>query len=300
MRRELVTRAATIAASAAAVAAVVVPGTAITETVSPPVKASAAGSGHIPKTYVALGSSYAAGPELSSAPRTPCMRSADDYPNQVASARGMRLIDVTCSGATTVDIVDRAQRGKTSEPQVAAVTPKTALVTITTGGNDLDYIGRLTSLSCGNAVQPAVAGVARRVCGAGRLPAPEPGPAAYRKVERTIARTVDAVRARAPHAKVVLVDYPPVIGTTSTSCSELPLTYSERAETKRVFDGLAEATARAARSTGAVLVTASKSGAAHAVCSQRPWVDGFERGVFYHPNRTGKRAVTQLILRALQ
>ncbi|MYR06963.1 SGNH/GDSL hydrolase family protein [Gordonia sp. SID5947] len=300
MRRELVTRAATIAASVAAVAAVVVPGTAITETVSPPVTANAAGSGHTPKTYVALGSSYAAGPELSSTPRTPCMRSTDNYPHRVAEARGLRLVDVTCSGATTFDIVDRAQRGKTSEPQIAAVTPKTALVTITTGGNDLRYIGRLTAQSCGNAVQPAAAAMAERVCGGGRLPSPEPAPAAYREVERTIARTVEAIRARAPRARIVLVDYPPVIGDAATSCAGLPLTYAERVQTKRVFDGLAQATARAARSTGAVLVTASKAGAAHAVCSQHPWVYGFERGIFYHPNSAGKAAQARLILRALQ
>ncbi|AZG46039.1 SGNH/GDSL hydrolase family protein [Gordonia insulae] len=300
MRRELFTRVVTIAASAAAVAAVVIPGTAITETVSPPGKAAAAGPERAPTTYVALGSSYAAGPDLSSGVRPPCFRTDDNYPHQVATARGMRLIDASCSGATTPDIVDRAQRPMARRPQVAAIPPGADLVTITTGGNDLDYVGRVTALSCRHKLRSAGDAITDRVCSGGRTVAPEPTPAAYQRVERRIIRAVEAVRARAPHARIVLVDYLPIVGTSSTTCAALPLSPSEIAQTRRVFDGLTDATSRAAQATGAQLVTASKSGAAHGVCSSQPWVYGFEGGAVYHPTPAGKTAVAQLVLRALR
>lgn len=295
--RPLLTRAATFLASLAAVAGIVGPGVAVTEVASPPIKAAAAPKPAI--KYVALGSSYAAGPDTEDVDNLRCLRTSDNYPHQVAAARGYALTDVSCSSSTTANILRIPQRPFADRPQIDAVTPDTRLVTVTTGGNDLDYIGRLITESCTNIVPEAVRAIGIRGCHAGRTPRPEPGPARYAAVERSMIEVVRAVHARAPRAKVVFVDYPPVIGPDGATCPLVPLTPDQTAETMRIFDGLAVATARAARASGSVLVAASKAGATHAACSPSPWLRGFALPVPYHPTDLGKTGVAQLVLKNL-
>ena len=249
--------------------------------------------------YVALGSSYAAGPDGPESLTNRCFRTSDNYPHQVAEALGMSLIDATCSGATTSNIIDRAQRF-TSKPQIDAVTPDTALVTITTGGNDIGYIQRLISMSCRNVVPELAREVAARGCRLGRPMPSEPGPVQYDKVAEKIAETVYAVRLRAPLARILVVDYPPVVVSGGPTCAKLPLSPLEIASTIRVYDGLAAATARGAEISGAGLVQTSGIGAFHTVCSADPWLRGFELPVPYHPNAAGKAGVAKLVINAVR
>lgn len=248
--------------------------------------------------YVAIGSSYAAGPDPQGL-RSPCLRSDDNYPHRVAEARGMNLTDVTCTGATTANVIARPQKVWTNAVQISAVRPDTDLVTITVGGNDLDYVGRLTAMSCADIAPAAQTRAVKRECGRGHPLRAEPDSDSYTAVEQNLARIVLDARVRAPRAKVVVVDYPPVIGSDMRTCAKLPLTPSQVAETKRIFDGLVAATARAARATGAILVQPSKAGAGHGVCSPQPWLTGFDPPMPYHPTDLGKQAVAKLVLGAI-
>ncbi|MGX1668112.1 SGNH/GDSL hydrolase family protein [Streptomyces sp. NPDC055400] len=102
--------------------------------------------------YVALGSSFAAGPGVGQrAANSPalCARSDANYAQPVAHSREMSLTDVTCSGATTHDVLDGGQFFQPA--QVDAVRSTTRLVTVTIGGNDVSYLGNLVAWSCGNA-----------------------------------------------------------------------------------------------------------------------------------------------------
>jgi lysophospholipase L1-like esterase len=94
--------------------------------------------------YVAMGSSFAAGPGLPSrAPGSPrrAGRSTGNYAHLIARALGLDLHDVTFSGATTSDILGPSAAGRAA--QLDAVTPETSLVTITAGGNDVGFVPRL-------------------------------------------------------------------------------------------------------------------------------------------------------------
>jgi lysophospholipase L1-like esterase len=89
---------------------------------------------------VALGSSFAAGPGLP--PRAPgsprrAGRSTGNYAHRIARALDLDLHDVTFSGATTGDILSPSAAGQPA--QLDAVTPDTALVTITAGENDVGF-----------------------------------------------------------------------------------------------------------------------------------------------------------------
>ena len=94
------------------------------------------------KRYVALGSSMAAGPGIK--PRAAgspfaAGRSARNYPHLVAEQLGYDLVDVTCSGATTANVLRDRQHGV--PPQVEALDGAEDLVTVTIGGNDASPAG---------------------------------------------------------------------------------------------------------------------------------------------------------------
>lgn len=267
----------------------------IVQVVSAP---AALAADQVPLNYVAMGSSYAAGPDTS-VTRTPCLRSSDNYPHRVAEARGMRLTDVSCTGATTANLVSRPQTAWTNTTQVSAVGPRTDLVTVTAGGNDLGYMGILTDMSCQTTLIRTGRMPQFRACRSNRTLA-TPSAASYTAVERSLVSVVLEIRVRAPRAKVVLVDYPPAVSGADRGCAGLPLTPDQISEARQIFDGLAAATERAAHTTGAILVRASKAGAAHTVCSPQPWLSGFTPPWPYHPTELGKQAVANLVLNAIR
>src|ERR1700712_4904113 len=99
--------------------------------------------------YVALGSSYAAGPGLgdrvANSPRR-AGRSTRNYAHDLADRLKLRLTDATYSGATIAQILGR-EAGATPISQLESVTAETRFVTVTGGGNDLGYIGYLVTAS---------------------------------------------------------------------------------------------------------------------------------------------------------
>src|ERR1700756_4025516 len=90
--------------------------------------------------YVALGDSMAAAPGVPDpAPPAGCRKSTNDYPSVLARRlTATTFTDVTCTGATTQDITDRAQETKNGiiGRQIDAVRASTDLITITVGAND--------------------------------------------------------------------------------------------------------------------------------------------------------------------
>ncbi|MGW0246213.1 SGNH/GDSL hydrolase family protein [Nocardia goodfellowii] len=258
--------------------------------------------------YVALGSSYAAGPGINPVVDADCGRSGANYPHQVAARLGMELIDVTCGGATTADVLSRAQRpGRATSarpPQIEAVTSETTLVTITIGGNDIGYVGYVGMASCLAkqvlANLPVDSAAAEQVCSLTARKLTEPTAGDYDKVRDSIAEIVTQVRARAPRATVALVQYLPVFGPQVKTCGAVPMAAEQAAGAARVYSGLAAATADAAARTGAVLVSTVAAAADHSACSTDPWLTGFALpGIgapAYHPTAAGMTGLAELVV----
>jgi len=86
---------------------------------------------------VALGSSFGAGPGVIAVdPNAPimCNRSVMNYAHLVAAKRHLNLTDMTCSGATAVNVLQGGQYFQ--GPQIDALRSDTKLVMVTVGGND--------------------------------------------------------------------------------------------------------------------------------------------------------------------
>ncbi|MEI8409901.1 MULTISPECIES: SGNH/GDSL hydrolase family protein [unclassified Kribbella] len=252
--------------------------------------------------YVALGSSYAAGPGISPIVHKAAGRSGSNYPHLVAAELGLDLVDVSYSGATTANLLDTPQDD--APPQLDAVGPDTALVTITAGGNDLEYVGTFSRGSMLNTLAKPATLLGRRV--ANRIRARVSylkDDAAYQAVTDSLVTVVERVRERAPAARIVLVDYLTLVGPSTRPRLDVPLNEEQLPSIALMAHGLAAAFAKAAAITGADLVAASAASRDHAIGSAEPWTTGFRLrpGVVpYHPNAAGMRAVADLILRTLK
>jgi lysophospholipase L1-like esterase len=237
-------------------------------------------------TYVALGSSFAAGPGIGPVVGRRAGRSGRNYPHQVAAALSLRLVDVTRSGATTGDVL----RPKGAVPaQVDAVTPDAKLVTITVGGNDVGYIGGLFRVSVLGRLRFLPERLRR-----GR----DVTRARWDALAASLVEIVRTVRQRAPAARILLVDYLTVVGPDARRCRELPLDDADIERVRATGDELCAAFRAAAERSGAHLVLASAASVHHGVGSALPWVTGFHWGgpAPYHPTAAGMTAVAELVL----
>jgi len=233
--------------------------------------------------YVALGSSYAAGPgiEPQEMPATRCTRSTANYAHQFAQLRNLMLVDVSCGGARTKDLLEP---WKELPPQLDSVTPDTRLVTITIGGNDVGYIGYLVRAS---------------MCSAGGATScnqPPPTEAAWEALAQSIRRVAAEVKQRAPNARVIFVNYVSVLPATG-SCAAVGMTPALAEGNRAIARRLAEVTATAARDSGAELLDAATLSQAHDACSATPWIGGYAgpdgkmSRVPFHPNKDGMTAI---------
>jgi lysophospholipase L1-like esterase len=236
--------------------------------------------------YVALGSSFAAGPGLEPVADEPCFRSARNYPARVADALDLALTDVTCTGAS-IDVMP---------VQVESVTADTRLVTVTLGGNDVGYAAALDEYACldiGLCTDAAVDSAsvqARLAAVAGRL-----------------SDTLATVRERAPEARIVLVGYPRIVPSGGEVCPDMPLTGEHAAFAADVGERLDAALRDAASTAGADFVDVYAASSERGVCEpDDPWVGGLPPGTApsgsfaFHPTPEGAHATAELIVAAVR
>ncbi len=248
--------------------------------------------------YVAMGSSFAAGPGLGPPkPGTPerCTRSAVNYPSLLAEEAGLSLDDQSCSGATTAHILAPWNE---LPAQIDAVTADTRLVTVTIGGNNLNYVGNLFAASCMHDQALSGDGAAAD-CQTYALPGPED----YAQLESNLRKVADAVRGRAPEATLVFVQYVRLVP--DTSCASTPLADDKLGELRELGEKLAEVTAKVARETGSKLLEADALSRGHTPCDAEPWATGFpagydgSEGAPWHPNARGMRGVADALVQML-
>lgn len=242
--------------------------------------------------YVAMGSSYAAGPGVppvqTSTGAATCSRSANNYPSVVARDTGANLKDVSCSGATTANVLTTNQSGL--PPQVQAVTSGTRVVTITIGGNDVNYLGSMYAYSCQTSGGTGCATVDQNAIN-------QTFPVLAGRLENI----VNAVYAAAPQAKVYLVNYFTILPDSGV-CANVPLTADQAAFERSIASRLVDATATAAVATGATLVDLAAASQGHDACSASPWLESYFPAagrVGYHPNEAGMKAAAALVETAL-
>jgi len=233
--------------------------------------------------YVALGSSYAAGPGIGPADLDAppgCRQSINNYPHLLARKRSLQLVDHSCSGATTNDVLHGGQLGLPA--QLDAVTADTRVVTITIGGNDVGFVGDLACATRGS------------------CQIDWPQPASWDRLTANLRQIAVSVHQRAPQARLVFVDYLTILPQSGTGCAELPMSSTNLDRLRELAAHLASVTAAVARENDALLLRASALTASHDACSADPWSTGLVRdkgsgAVPFHPNAEGMARIAQAL-----
>jgi len=256
-------------------------------------------------TYVALGSSYAAGPgiaELAADSPGRCGQSAANYARQVARALKLKLVDRSCGGATTADILGVGPLK--NPPQIEGVTADTKLVTVTIGGNDIRYMADLSAGVCRQSPERFPEAARARACAA---PADFNLDQAFATDEANMSAIAAEVRRRAPQARLVFVDYITVLPS-SAPCAVAGLSQADAELLRARAERLEQITAKVAKAAHADLVAASKLSRGHDACAADAWVEGFVPArpgggwgpVSFHPRLATMTAIAQGLERVLE
>jgi lysophospholipase L1-like esterase len=199
-------------------------------------------------------------------------------------------MDVSFSGTTTLDILSGSRR---RPAQVDSIHSTTRLVTITTGGNDVGFVGQLWAASAATRKPPLAW---RPFC---RAPSPSQVQDAFDDLPARLDAIVHQVRARSPKALIVLVDYATVLPPTDETSDRLPIDKHQLRHLRDIARRLEDIGRQAARRAGTELVHASQTTVDHHVNADHPWVEPwtfpttpFHWGsLAYHPTLDGMRAI---------
>jgi lysophospholipase L1-like esterase len=220
--------------------------------------------------YVALGDSYASGVGSGSYTSSSgsCLRSTLAYSQLWANAHApSSYASVACSGAKTTDV---------NANQLSALNSATTLVSVTIGGNDVGFSGVMedcvlySTSTCVSEVDAAENSARTQLPG-------------------WLDTTYNGIRAHAPNAKVVVVDYPRFyhdlwycVGLSSTDRNKI----NEGAD---VLDGVIQAAA--ARHGFKFADVRSAFAAGHEICDGSSWLHSIDWGNIvqsYHPTAAGQ------------
>jgi lysophospholipase L1-like esterase len=253
------------------------------------IAAQAAPASAAAQRYVALGDSYsAASGVLPLDPFAPpqCLRSIRNYPHVIARRTGALLRDVTCGAADTNDFFSAQYPGV--PPQLDAVRADTELVTMTIGGNDSGVFID-TIIACGTA------GLATLGRGS---PCRDRYGSSFEDTIRTttypsLVRALEAVRAKAPAARVAILGYPWIMPEQGGCFARMPIARGDVPYVRGIQATLNDAVRRAAAATGAIHVDMNAVSNGHDACKPLGvrWIEPVLQGtnpVIVHPNALGE------------
>jgi lysophospholipase L1-like esterase len=257
--------------------------------------------------YVALGDSYSSGPLIPLQRTDPlgCYRSDHNYPSLLAAALRVRsFTDVSCSGATTVDMTNPqalSVPGEQNAPQFDALTKDTTLVTITIGGNDIGFVQVATTCAHLAATDPFGAPCQAHYTAGGTDQVRARIAAAASKV----AAVVRGIHTRSPRAKVIVLGYLRILPPSGTCSPIVPFAKGDMAYLDGIEQDLNEMIATQADENDVRFVDTYTPSLGHDAC-QLPgtkWVEGFiplSPAAPLHPNAMGMAAVKEFVLDELR
>lgn len=254
-------------------------------------------------TYTALGDSYAAGPLIPNQSLNPlgCFRSDHNYAHLTASQLGLSLADVTCSGATTVNMTQaqNVEPGPPNPPQLNAVTASTQIVSLTIGGNDIGFSE--VAQSC-ITINPFSTPCKNKYDPGGHDQLAERIAATAPKV----AVVIQGIHARSPSARVFVVNYPAIFPETGYGCyPQMPIGFGDVPYLRSTEQHLDQMLAQQAAANGATLVDWYKASIGHDACKSLPnrWVEPLipnELAFPIHPNKAGMAGGAAVLTAAIK
>ena len=263
---------------------------------------AAAAIGARAANYVALGDSYAAGPLIPN-PLLPlgCLKSSNNYAHLAAPGIGLTLRDASCSGARTVHMTEPqgVDPDGPNPPQFNSLDASTTVVSLTIGGNDIGFSE--VAQSC------IVVNPFSHPC----LDKYNPGgvdqlKARINATAPKVAAVLQGIKARAPSAKIYVVNYPAIFPETGFGCwPQMPIGFQDVPYLRSTEKSLNAMLATQAAANGATLVNWYAASIGHDACkgSSTRWVEPLVPGnsaAPIHPNKAGMAGGANALLAAVK
>lgn len=269
------------------------------------VKSSAAAYTAPSGPVVALGDSYTAGAlvPLDSRAKPPgCLRSTKAYPVLVAHALRVPLKEGACAGAGVKEMTG-AQRTYlgTNPAQLTALAPDDRLVLLTLGGDDMGFLNVLKECVKLSFTRPWGS-----PCEAHYAPGGHDQLAAGVTAEAPkMARILEAIGARAPRARIVVVGYPDMFPRSGGCWPAVPITSGDIAYLRGIEVKVNAMLAAAAQAAGTTFVNTYAPTTGHDFCTPESVrdVEGLVPGSLafpFHPNARGQQAMANAVLAAIR
>jgi lysophospholipase L1-like esterase len=251
--------------------------------------------------YVALGDSYTSGPLIPSQVDLNCTRSNHNYPSLVTAAIGSSsFTDVSCGGATTNDILNPGTGvlGGAVPAQINAVDASAALVTVGIGGNDIGFTSIIETCAEASLSSPLGSPCRNQYTAGGvdqlqaRIAATQP----------KVAAVLQAIHAKAPNARVVVVGYTAILPDSGLGCwPVVPIAYGDVSYLRGVEKSLNAMLATTAAGNGASYADVYTPSIGHDACkgSGTRWTEGLIPGnpaAPFHPNANGEQGMANAVL----
>ena len=250
--------------------------------------------------YVALGDSYTAGPviPLQIEPYG-CLKSDHNYAHLAAPTIGLPLRDPSCSGAETEDMT--APQGVSpgpNPPQFDSLSADTTVVTLGIGGNDIGFSG--IAEECFNTSPNGPSCQPKFV-----VDGQDEVSARIAETAPKVAATLQGIAARAPQARVFVVNYPAIFPHSGGGCwPQLPVANQDVAWLRAKQQELNQMLADQAAANNATLIDWYAASVGHDAC-QLPLVRWVEPAIPaspaapVHPNLIGMLAAADLVAAAV-
>jgi lysophospholipase L1-like esterase len=208
------------------------------------------------------------------------------------------LTDVTCGGADTDDYFTPQHDGVA--PQLDAVTGDAQLVTMTIGGND-------SGVFIDSIIQCGTEGVLALGQGS---PCKDRYGSSFEDTVRdvtypSLVKTLEAVRARAPHAEIAILGYPWILPRAVGCFDRMPIATGDVPYLRSLQTTLNDVVERAAAKAGVTYVDLDRVSEGHDACQPigTRWVEPVLQGtnpVVVHPNALGESAMAEQTMRVLE
>jgi lysophospholipase L1-like esterase len=239
--------------------------------------------------YVALGDSFSSGHGASfSYVDNSCRRSDSAYPKQffdldkaIAGPSVATFVNKACTGAKVADVLN---------DQLDALQPDTTLVTITIGGNDLNFAPVATTCVLGTSGECDAALNKLNLQDTSQL-------------DDSIHDLLGKITERAPRADVFLLGYPIIFAT--GDCGALGISEQNRDLMTTIqtrFNGELQDAVKGVSARVGFLETDSGF-VGHRVCDSESWINSVTDAIFkldagaaYHPNANGHNAIASKLL----
>ena len=264
-------------------------------------------------SYVALGDSYTAGPDIPypTGPTAGCGQSSSSYPYLVARSLGLQLTDMSCGSATIASLTAPQLTGDGTNPgQLSALSTATRLVTLGVGGNDVGWTGiitRCTELDLIPALIPGSTTSDLTPCQDYYTPGGTD--LIQQRIQAAagqLAQALTQIRQRAPHARVYVVGYPDLFPAAGSACARtLGITAGDIAFLNTEELRLNAMLQQNARAAGDGYVDTYTPSVGHDACTPEAsrWIEPLipaAPAAPLHPNAVGEQGMADAIVQAIK